>query len=244
MNNRILLYAALALGLAAAAMNWVYLNKVEGDSLTVARAGRLIRAGESISSDIFQKANISGDIGQLRGIFVPWDDITAFNNRPLTETLEPGQLLTLHSFQLTGEGGIRDSLDQNERAISIEVRDAAQAVSYHVRQGYSVDVWGWINKESVNLKPCACVRAVGEAYSAPGGREGSEGRYRTVTIAVGADDVPKLVHNLNLTEGRVTLTVRPEKTCKSDAYPAASEIKFLPTDGKKTDLSTRPSPNP
>ena len=243
MNNRILLYASLILGLAAAAMNWIYLNRVEGARVSVAKARRLIRAGETISADVFQEATISGDIEKLRGMIVPWEDIAAFDGKPLTETLEQGQLLMLRSFQLTGGGGIRDSIAQNERALSIEVRDEAQAVAYLVRPGYSVDVWGYVKGGAVNLKPGACVRAVGDAYSAPSERGGKEGRYRTVTIVVSESDVPKLIHNLNLVEGRVTLTLRSEKVCKPDAYAAAGEIRFPPIDNTRAGASASSTPS-
>jgi Flp pilus assembly protein CpaB len=204
-KSKRLLLVALLLGLLAAILNWASSSRVS--NLTVLKAKKQILAGTPVTDSMFDRVTISGDLKEMRGLVVDAADFAkAFRNRPVVETLEPGQLLMLRSFDISGDD-VRASIGQGKRAISIEVPDEAQAVAYFVRPGDSVDVWGWVNNTAQPLKEGACVRAVGEAASGSGEREGGEGRYRTVTLVVSETDVRGLVSNLALAENKIRLSL-------------------------------------
>lgn len=204
-TSKRLLLVALLLGLLAAVLNWASSARVS--NLTVLKAKRQILAGTPVTDSMFDRVTISGNLKEMRSLVIDSADFTkAFKNRPVVETLEPGQLLLLRSFDISGDD-VRSSIGPGKRAISIEVPDEAQAVAYFVRPGDSVDVWGWVNNTAQPLKEGACVRAVGEALSGTGERDGGEGRYRTVTLVVSDSDVRGLVSNLALAENRVRLSL-------------------------------------
>jgi Flp pilus assembly protein CpaB len=207
MNKKLILYIAIGLGVVAGAMNWIYLTKAEGAQLKVLKAKERIPAGQPVNREQFEAITFSGDVAKMKTVVIPEDDFAAFANRSLAETLEPGQILLLRSFQLTGEGGIRDGIGEGQRALSIEVRNEENAVAYFVKPGDSVDVWAWIGNTPYKIKGRACVRAIGDAHFLPNDTTGKEGRYRTVTLVVKEEDVRGLLANVTLAEGKVFLTL-------------------------------------
>lgn len=204
-KSKRLLLVALLLGLLAAVLNWASSSRVS--NLVVLKAKKQILAGTPVSDSMFDRVTISGNLKEMRSLVVDSADFAkAFRNRAVVETLEPGQLLMLRSFDVSGDD-VRASIGPGKRAISIEVPDEAQAVAYFIRPGDSVDVWGWVNNTAQPLKEGACVRAVGESLSGSGERDGGEGRYRTVTLVVSDSDVKGLVSNLAVAENRVRLSL-------------------------------------
>src|SRR2546423_6025748 len=204
-KNRRLLLIAILLGVLAGALN--FLSAARVSIITVLKAEKRIMAGTPVSESLFDKVTISGDLKQMRNLVVDAADFPkAFKDRPVAETLEAGQLLTLRSFDISGDD-VRESIHQGQRAIAIDVPDEAQAVACCVKPGDGVDVWGWVNNTAQLLKQGACVRAVGEAYASPGEGEGGKERYRTVTLVVSDADVRGLVSNLTLAENKVRLSL-------------------------------------
>jgi Flp pilus assembly protein CpaB len=236
-NSKKLLLIALALGALAALMNWM--STTGTTPLVVLKAKKLIQTGTAVSADMFEKVTISGQIKEMRSLVIDANDFEkAFKGKTVTEALEPGQLLLLRSFDLTG-GEVRDSIRQGQRAISIDVPDEAQAVAYFVRAGDSVDVWASMNGTAYRLKEGACIRAVGEGT---GGKpdSGSSGMsYSTVTLVVPEADVEGLVANLALAEGRVRLSLIGPCDPKNEK-PAIPPI-LLPTRATVPGQPSRPS---
>jgi Flp pilus assembly protein CpaB len=243
MTNKRLLYAAIGLGLVAAVMNLLYLSGAEGGKMKAAKARRQIIAGSTISTADFEEVTISGEVGRLKNVVVPWEDLKAFEQRPIADALQPGDLLLLRSFQLTGEGGLRDAIGPNQRAMSLDVRDEAPAVGYWVRPGDSVDVWAATDLGPILLKEAACVRAIGDSYRGSEGGANRERGYRSVTIVVGVNDVDKLVHNLKLTEGRITLVLRPPGPCDPEARPAHVALPLLTPENVSSQSLTPATPS-
>src|SRR5256714_14598982 len=252
-KNRRLLLIAILLGVLAGALN--FLSAARVSIITVLKAEKRIMAGTPVSESLFDKVTISGDLKQMRNLVVDAADFPkAFKDRPVAETLEAGQLLTLRSFDISGDD-VRETIHQVQRAISIDVPDEAQAVAYFVKPGDGVDVWGWVNNTAQLLKQGACVRAVGEAYAGPGEGESGKERYRTVTLVISDADVRGLVSNLTLAENKARLRLVGPWDPKNN-QPAVKPIKTPgpPTDGPAcmrmdtatpvTDSGSSSSPSP
>jgi hypothetical protein len=206
-SRRVLMIAAL-LGVLAAALNFMYMYDVSRQSLTVYKANRVVKAGEPLDEGSFEKVVLTGDVGKMRSVAVDTDSFAAFAQQPLAESLEPGDILLTRSFLLGGQTGLRDSIGKNQRALSLAVADEAQAVGYFVRPGDMIDVWGVTGTTAFPIAKAACVKAIGDAYLVPqeGGRDG---RYRSVTIFVPADDakVEDLLSNVSLAEDELSLAL-------------------------------------
>jgi Flp pilus assembly protein CpaB len=246
-SSKRLLLVAIILGLLAAIIN--YASAANTSSLTVLKAKALILAGTPVSESLFDKVTISGNIKEMRSLVVANDDFQkAFNGRPVTNTLDAGQLLLLRSFDLSG-GEVRESIRQGQRAISIDVPDEAQGVAYFIRPGDSVDVWGSINGAAYRLKEGACVRAVGEGASGPGRVIAGAKQYRTVTIVVPEADVEGLVANLAYAGDSVRLTLIGPCDPKNEA-PAMRPITLPgnpaagPQAAAPQAIRTAPAPTP
>lgn len=243
MKNRIVIIAAIALGLLAAAINWAYVSSVRGSGMTVLRVkeGKRIPAGQKVTVDFFEPVTLYGDVAQLRRLAVASSEIGSFKDNPVTSPLEPGDLLLLTSFQLRGDAGLRREIGQGERAITVSVVDESKAVAFFVRPGDVVDVWGVIAERSYLLKDHAKVAAVGDVYQLAGEGSASDGqkKYRSVTLVVSAIDVEALVHNVAAAGNKVTLALIGEADAGAPAGPALE-----PVFAKPPPAATKPAAQP
>jgi hypothetical protein len=210
-GGKILLLVALLLGLIAAAMNWLYLARLEASTITVLKVkSQPVLAGTPVSKSMFEPIRISGNLKQLQSLVLTESEFAAFDQRPVAETLQPGQLLMLRSFELTSANPVRDSIRSGERALSLNVAAEAGAVAYFVRPGDSVDIWGRVGGSAYRLKERACVKAVGESHITAQSSQGSSRsgiNYSTITVLVGEADVPSLIQNVALAGDQVTLSL-------------------------------------
>ena len=219
-GSKLLLLIALVLGVIAAAMNWLYLSRLEASTITVLKVkSQPVLAGTPVSKNMFEPIRISGNLKQLQSLVLTESEFPAFDQKPLAETLQPGQLLMLRSFELTSANPVRDSIRSGERALSLNVADEAGAVAYFVRPGDSVDVWGRVGGSAYRFKERACVKAVGESHVMPEASSSNKSgvTYRTITVFVAESDVPSLIQNVALAGEQVTLSlVGP---CEANAAP-------------------------
>lgn len=227
-GSKILLVVALVLGLVAAAMNWLYLSRIEASTITVLKVrNQPIIAGTPATKSMFEPIKISGNLKQLQSLVLTESEFAAFEQKPLAETLQPGQLLLLRSFELSSANPVRDSIKAGERALSLNIAAEAGAVAYFVRPGDSVDIWGRINGSAYRLKERACVRAVGESHltaeaTRPTSSQGFN--YSTITVLVAENDVPSLIQNVALAGDRVTLSLVGPCDANAAAIPALAPL--------------------
>ena len=237
-GSKKLLLLAIVLGLIAAVMNWLYLSSLEASTITVLKVkNQPVMAGTLVSKTMFEPIKISGNLKQLQSLVLTENEFPAFEQKPLAETLQPGQLLLLRSFELSGANPVRDSLRQGERALSFNVAAEAGAVAYFVRPGDSVDIWGRVGGSAYRLKERACVKAVGESHVTPEPSKGSKTgvTFSTITVLVAENDVQSLIQNVALAGGYVTLSL------VGPCDPGAAIIPALPP---LTDPKAKPSPGP
>jgi hypothetical protein len=236
-GSKILLLVALLLGLIAAAMNWLYLSRLDASTITVLKVkSQPILAGTPASRNMFEPIKISGNLKQLQSLVLTENEFAAFDQKPLAETLQPGQLLMLRSFELASSNPVRDSIRPGERALALNVAAEAGAVAYFVRPGDSVDIWGRIGGVAYRLKERACVKAVGESHVTAEAGRGSKGgiNYSTITVLVAESDVQSLIQNVALAGDQVTLSlVGP---CDPNAAPTAALAPLLDPRAKTSTL--------
>jgi hypothetical protein len=226
-GSKILLLVALVLGLIAGAMNWLYISRLEASTITVLKVkNQPVLAGTPVSKSMFEPIRISGNLKQLQSLVLTEAEFPAFDQKPVAETLQPGQLLMLRSFELTSANPVRDSIRSGERALSLNVADEAGAVAYFVRPGDSVDVWGRVGGSAYRLKERACVKAVGESHVMPEStRDNKSGiTYRTITVLVAETDVPSLIQNVALAGDEVTLSLVGPCDANAAPIPAMSPL--------------------
>ncbi|MBO0860922.1 MAG: hypothetical protein J2P21_21050 [Chloracidobacterium sp.] len=220
-KDRLLLVAAIMLGLLAGGANWTYMSRIERSKLTLLKAKKKIPAASQVDESSFEEITIAGDVGKMKSLFVAKEDLGAFKKATLTETIQPGQLLTLRSFYFDKESVSRPPAGQ--RAISIKVEDEANAVGYSIRPGHAIDIWGYINGKSQLLKKQACVSAVGGVYLAPDKERAKDDDYKSVTIYVDEKDVQCLTNNLWLADRKTKITLAGD--CNPNAhFPAACPV--------------------
>src|SRR5688500_10563573 len=93
-GSRKLVIIALALGLIAAALNWIYLSSLEASTLTVLKVkGPTVLAGTPVTKAMFEPIKISGNLKELQSLVVAENEFAAFDQKPVAETLQPGQIL-------------------------------------------------------------------------------------------------------------------------------------------------------
>jgi len=231
-----LLVIAIVLGLIAALMNWLYLTSLEASTITVLKVkGQPVTAGTLVTKSMFEPIKISGNLKQLQSLVLTENEFSAFEQKPLAETLQPGQLLLLRSFELGGANPVRDSIRQGERALALNVAAEAGAVAYFVRPGDSVDVWGRVGGNAYRLKERACVKAVGESHVDPEPSKNSKNgvTYSTITVIVAESDVQSLIQNVALAGDQVTLSL------VGACDPTAAVVPALPP---LADPKAKPSP--
>jgi Flp pilus assembly protein CpaB len=239
-GSKKLLVIALGLGLIAAAMNWIYLSRLEASTITVLKVkSQPLPAGTLVNKNMFETIRISGNLKQLQSFVLTESELPAFEQKPLAETLQPGQLLLLRSFELSGANPVRDSIRPGERALSFNVAAEAGAVAYFVRPGDAVDIWGRVAGSAYKFKERTCVKAVGEQHMvAEPARTGSSKTgvtYNTVTVLVAEADVPSLIQNVAVAGSEVTLSL------VGPCDPNAPNVPALPP---LLDPKAKPTPTP
>lgn len=237
-GSKKLLVIALVLGFIAAAMNWLYLSTIESSTITVLKVkGQPVIAGTPVSRSMFEPIRISGNLKQLQSMVLTENEFSAFDQKPIAETLQPGELLLLRSFELSGRNPVRDSIRQGERALALNVAAEAGAVAYFVRPGDSVDIWGRVGGSAYRLKERACVKAVGESHVTPEPSKGSRNgvTYSTITVVVGEGDVESLIQNVALAGNEVTLSL---------VGPCDPGVAAVPALSALSDPKGKPSPTP
>jgi hypothetical protein len=235
-GSKKLLVVALALGLMAAVMNWLYLSGLEASTITVLKVkSQPVMAGTLVSKNMFEPIKISGNLKQLQSLVLTENEFPAFEQKPLAETLQPGQLLLLRSFELSGDNPVRDSIRPGERALSFNVAAEAGAVAYFVHPGDSVDIWGHVGVNAYRFKERACVKAVGESHVTPEPAKGSKTglTYSTITVNVSESDVQSLIQNVALAGEGVTLSLVGPCDPSAPSVPALAPL---------ADPKAKPSP--
>ncbi len=229
MNNKTFVIAAIALGLVAALLNYVYLSSSQTEGLTVLRVRPDVTAsaGALPAYEWFEPVTIYGEIGQLKNFVVTQDDFANFQSVPLTETLGPGDLLRLSSFAVSGDSGLRQDLKQGERAITISVANEEKAAAYFVRPGDVVDLWGNFNGQAILLKERARVAAVGEIYKVADAGTGTDRAFRTITLFVPETDVSPLLTNISVAGGSVTVSLVGPEDSKLQPKPATQSLATI-----------------
>lgn len=225
-SGKVLLLVALLLGLTAAAMNWLYLSRLDASTITVLKVkNQPVLAGTRVSKSMFEPIKISGNLRQLQSLVLTESEFPAFDQRPVAETLQPGQLLMLRSFALASSNPVRDRIRNGERALSLNVAAEAGAVAYFVRPGDSVDIWGRVGNVAYRFKERACVEAVGEsAIMAESGGSRPGVNYSTITVFVSESDVPSLIQNVALANDQVTLSLVGPCDPNTATIPALTPI--------------------
>jgi hypothetical protein len=115
----------------------------------------------------------------------------------------------IRSFQLTGEGGFRDSIPPDQVAVAVSIAGEANAIGFNVKPGDMVRIEGNVAGEPVNIAKNVCVRAVGDVFSLP--TEGSRDlRYRSVSVFIPDtdEDINKFLFNVNASGNKVTLAIK------------------------------------
>jgi hypothetical protein len=210
-SQKWVLVIAVALGLTAALLNWLYVGEVTKKSVTLLKfvGPKPLPAGTAVTRAMFRDVVVTGDVSEMKDALVDSDSFAAFNQLPVTETLKPGHLLMTRSFYVSGEGGLRDSIGANEIALSLRIDGEAQAVGYNVRPGDLVEIWGDVIAEPILIARNVCVKAVGDAYVIPG-ETSRDGRYRSVTVFIPDDDSDQknFLFNVNASENRLRLMLK------------------------------------
>jgi Flp pilus assembly protein CpaB len=202
------LWIAIGLGLVASFANMAFVNRVQGNRVTVLKAKTRIPAGSRVVLSQFLPVSLYGDdLKQMKALVIEEKDFEAFGQIPLAESIEAGQILLQSSFTFGGPRGIRDAIGPDERALALNVKDESKAVAYFVRPGDVVDVWVNEGGSVQNVLTGATVRAVGDATVVPSDAGGREVRYRTITVIVKTADVKEILQRLSLAKDEVTLTL-------------------------------------
>lgn len=236
LNQKWVLLIALLFGLTAAVLNWIYMGQASKASISVlkVKGPKSILAGTPVTREMFQNVTVTGDVAEMKDMVVDADSFSAFNQQPVAETLRPGYILMTRSFQVTGEGGLRDSIAPNQVALSLNIDREAQAVGYNVKPGDMVIIRGDIGGEPVPIARNVCVRAVGDAYSIPG-ESARDGRYRSVTVFIpdGEEPISNFLANVNASGNKITLGLKGACSVDTQAeispkYKIRPELKALP----------------
>jgi Flp pilus assembly protein CpaB len=246
-KTRTILLVAIALGFSAALLNWFYLIGLQGSQITLLKAKKDLPPGKPVSLDDFEQLSLFGDADKLRNVFVSSRDLEGFVAEPLARVVRTGELLTMRSYDVSGDNGIVDLLEPGERALSIDVDTDAKSVSHSVQPGDFVDVYGARQSGDVDLIASrARVIAVGDVYLLPNA-SGPDDRYRSITIAVAAASVLDVIAKLNVAQDRVRVVLmRPDdKPVTTPSSASASSVSAQPraprptTDNPEADSNAR-----
>lgn len=243
-NRKTLLIVAIVLGLLGAALNWIYVGQANRKTIRVlkVKGPKPITAGTRVTSDMFEKITISGDVAEMKDMVVDADSFASIDQLAVTETLKPGYILMTRSFKVTEEGGLRDSIPPNERALSLNIDQEVQAVGYNVKPGVMVDVWGDVGIEPIPIVKNVCVKAIGDAYVISG-ENAREGRYRSVTIFVpdSEDDIKNLLANVIQSGNKVRMLMN-NQPCTADIKSVISPRYVIRPDPKASQALSASKP--
>lgn len=199
-KDKAILIAAIVLGGLAAGANLMFLRSATGACYNILVAKSDYPAGAAITRDMFDVVPMYGKRDQIKSTFIDADDFEVYEKKRLAEPLKARGALMLHSFSLA-----TIDVPPGKTAVSINVQEEAQVLSYLIRPGDNVNIWGELNGSQQILIENACIKAIGDISYQPEQSERSRVSYRSVTILVNNGDMQALLTNLNLAGEKVRL---------------------------------------
>jgi hypothetical protein len=190
------LWIAIAFGILAAVISG-FSSSGESEVL-LRKAIRNIPAGTLVTDADFKQIRLladAGNLSQIQRIAVTDTDFSAYKKIPLGEPLKIGDLLLQSSFSMTGGHKLSDSIPEGKRAITLPVKDEAAGMSYQIRVGDMIEVYGDMGNLVIN-GPVE-VAALGTATLVPS----SNAQYGTVTIFIDSGDVSKVLGTMSKSGG-------------------------------------------
>jgi hypothetical protein len=200
LNSKKVMWIAIGLGVLAGILNFFALGGFGDPSITVYKVKKdtAIKAGEVFTEDKFDKVQISGDTGTLKQIAITDTNAGAYLNRTLTETVNSGDILLTRSFEYGGEGGIRESISPNERAVPVPVIDKSQ----DLRPGNVVDIYGNINGKKEAIAKNVCIKTIGNSYLVTND-DVNQQNYKSVIVFVPEVNVSDFLTNISNSEANI-----------------------------------------
>ena len=123
----------LALGLAAAFINFVSVTSEKQPFECIRLVGRDLEAGDVITEEIMERAEMFGDFSELETMFVAWEDRAMVLGRPLRQPLRTGAPVLLRDTTPVGELPIK----QDEVSMTISTGQIP-TISEFIRVGEMV----------------------------------------------------------------------------------------------------------
>ena len=237
-SSKKVMWIAIGLGIVAGLLSFLAQGGLGDPSITVYKVknNSVVKAGGVFTEDNFDKVQISGDVGSLKQIAVTDNNASAYLNRTLTETVNSGDLLLTRSFEYGGEGGIRESISPNERAVPVPVKDKSQ----DLRPGNVVDIYGNINGKKEAIAKNVCIKTVGNSYLVPN-EDISQQNYKSVIVFIPEGQVADFLTNISNSEATIEFALAGGKCGdpKRDISIAAS-ISIIPKSNNQAKSNTAP----
>jgi pilus assembly protein CpaB len=223
-NAKLTLGLAVLAGLVAVFFVQRYVSGVQGETITVFKAGADQYAGEVLTSveEVVIPATLFPDL--LND--APTSELTDYvMSTPLRANVNAGELLLYQHFDSAVDPGVRSEIPPGMKAISITV-DEVSSVAYFVQPGDLVDVLGTFagseqlpgggpqtNTAFADISTRPIVQAV--RVLAVGGQHRRSERqvlepYSSVTLLVSMEEAAKLVFARDLMAANMTLVLRGE----------------------------------
>jgi hypothetical protein len=218
-KDKAILIAAIVLGLIAAGANLMFLRGATGSRFNILVAKSDYPAGAAITKSMFDVVTMYGKRDQIKSAFIDADDFEVYGKKTLAEPLKEREALTLRSFSLAAPIDV----SPGKTAISVKVHEEAQALSYLIRPGDNVNIWGPLNGSEQLLVENACINAIGDISYQPEQSESRQVSYRSVTIMVNNSDMQALLTNLDLAGDKVRVgkTGNCNPSVETKVMPAA-----------------------
>lgn len=232
-NPRRVLVISLVLGLVAGFANCLYLGGVGDSSITVYKAKAIVKAGDPFTIDNFEPVRLSGDVENIKQIAVTLGTSGAYLNREITETVNGGDLLLTRSFGLSGEGGIRESIGEKERAVPVPVKEKFQ----DLRRGNVVDIYGTISGKKVVIATSLCIKSIGNAYLVPND-DIKQQKYASVIVFIPEEAVADFLSNISAAEASVDFALLGGKCGEPARTPTIAKAYTVKPD---TPANSRPA---
>lgn len=235
---------SLGLGVIAGIANFVYFMGVGEQTITIYKANKTVKAGAPFLESDFDKVKIKGDIGELKNIAVTESNVGAYLNLNLAQTVNRGTPLLIHSFQITGEGGIRDSIGENERAVSIRVTEKTP----DLRTDNVVDIKGSINGQKFDIANNVCIKGIGDSYIIPI-EDITQRKYESIILFVPENNVNDFLTNVELSKDSIEFVLRGGKCGEPKREVQINKAISIPdknnrgTQPSNDNLSVDPSPD-
>jgi hypothetical protein len=219
-KDKAILIAAIVLGLIAAGANLMFLRSATGSRYNILVAKSDYPAGAAIEREMFDVVTMYGKRDQIKSTFIDADDFEVYEKKTLAEPLKAHEALTLHSFSMAAP----IEVPPGKTAVSINVHDESSGLSYLIRPGDNVNIWGPLNGSEQRLVENACIKAIGDISYQPEQSESRKVSYRSVTILVNNGDMQALLTNLDLAGDNVRLgkTGNCNPSVETTVTPAAA----------------------